>query len=104
MVQAVVCRTWLLGSFIAVSRKPSPMLTSATSLSTDGPSKMDPNANVAASRFRQSFAVVRLSMLLWARTPRRSGRTPSPLTPSHTPCFTRALVRAGIPAAQNGST
>lgn len=67
MVHAVVCLTWELGSLRALRKKGSPMLTSCTSFSGSGPSRMEPKAKVAASRHLQSSGVFFLSMLACRR-------------------------------------
>mmetsp|Transcript_8298 Transcript_8298/g.29143 ORF Transcript_8298/g.29143 Transcript_8298/m.29143 type:complete len:349 (+) Transcript_8298:727-1773(+) len=54
-VHAVESFTWLFGSFIARSMNGMACCTSGASVATLGPSRTDPNANVAASRLRQSW-------------------------------------------------
>mmetsp|Transcript_19167 Transcript_19167/g.47891 ORF Transcript_19167/g.47891 Transcript_19167/m.47891 type:complete len:277 (-) Transcript_19167:191-1021(-) len=61
MVHAVVSFTCALASFMALSRNGSAWDATGASLSGSGPSRMEPNAKVAASRLRHSV----LEMLAW---------------------------------------
>lgn len=62
-VHAVVCLTWELGSFKATRKKSSPIWTKGAKPVTVGPSRIDPKAKVAASRFLQSSGALFLLML-----------------------------------------
>jgi len=74
MVQAVVCRTAVCGSLSALSRNGRPIATRPASLSGGGPSRIEPNANVAASRNRQSSGASALPMFTCGRAGRAGVR------------------------------
>mmetsp|Transcript_14913 Transcript_14913/g.63931 ORF Transcript_14913/g.63931 Transcript_14913/m.63931 type:complete len:244 (+) Transcript_14913:1458-2189(+) len=85
MVHAVVSRTCELASFVAASRNGSAWDATGANLSPSGPSRMLPNANVAASRARHSVWLEMLAVMNGITASTTGSRTHVATSPRHVP-------------------